>query len=103
MQTVAHAPQETPSICEPLPLLRRQEPARREIVRRGIAEVTLDDPADGLDVAQTAGCNLDVRLEVVFDILITVMASALFVDLRAEETRARPDFVGREQSADLPI
>ena len=103
MQTVADAPQEPPAVVEPLAFLRGEESADGEVFGRRVAEVTLDDPADGLYVAQAAGRDLDVRLEVVVDVLIAVVTLALFVDLGAEEPRAGPDFVGGEQPADLAV
>jgi hypothetical protein len=65
--------------------------------------VAFDDPADGLNVAQAAGCDFDVRFEVVVHVLIAVVAFALLGDLGAEKARAGPDFVGREQPAHLTV
>ncbi len=70
-----------------------------ELVDRIGAEMTLGDPADGLDVAQPAGTGLDVRLEVVGRVVVTMMPRGLLGDLCLEELARAPHVVLPERAA----
>ena len=63
---------------------------RDQAVQRVGAEVPLGDPADRLDVTQSARAGLDVRLEVVGGIVKAMMAGDLLLDLGFEEFVLRP-------------
>ena len=61
-------------------------------------EMALRNPADHLDVAQSARAALDIRLEVVGRIVVAVVTLNLFVAFVLEEAVGRPEPVRRHRN-----
>ena len=99
VQREAHLPQERLRGAQLAQLVGREEAVLDQFVERLRAEVALRDPADGLDVAQSAGTGLHVRLEVVRGVVVPVVAGLLLGDLGFEEGLRRPDAVLAERAA----
>ena len=91
VQPETDAAQELAALREPAPLLGREIALARELGEVGGAEMPARDPADGLDVPQTPGRPLDVRFQVVLDVVELGVPVGLLDALGLEEPAARPD------------
>ncbi len=84
MQAEAHLPQERLRLLEPPQLRGGEEALRHQLIERLGAEVPPCDPTNRLNVAQTAGSGLYVRLEVVGGIVGLEAPLLLLLDLGLE-------------------
>ena len=99
VQPEAHLPQERLRLLEPPQLRGGEKAVGDQLIERLGAELALGHPADGLDVAQSAGAGLDVGLEVVGGIVGLEAPLLLLAHLGLEEVAHRPDAIGRERGA----
>jgi hypothetical protein len=68
-----------------------------QFLERFVAEMPLRNPADDLDVAQSAGAFLDIRFEIVGGIVEAQMPFLLLLELCLEELARRPQFAGSDR------
>ena len=101
MQPEANTPQEAATIGEPTRLQGRQQAGVDQLGQVGGPGVPLGDPEDGLNIPHPAGRTLEIRLEVVVDVVVLTVPFALFVLLGAEEAAARPKGFAREHTVEL--
>ncbi len=99
VQAEAHLPQEGLRLLQAPQFRRRQEAMGHQFIERLRAEVAFRHPADGLDVAQSAGPGLHVGFEVVGGVVRLQVPLLLLAHFGGEEIAHRPDAIGRERRA----
>ncbi len=68
-----------------------------EFVDGANVEMPFRDPADHLDVPESARASLHVGFELVRGVVVAMMPGALFGAFRLEKAVRRPDFLGRDR------
>ena len=90
VERVAHTPEEIVSLVETVVLGLGQEIVFDQVPEPLRVKMSFRDPADHLDVAQTAGAFLHIGLQVVLAVVELMVARRLFFPFGCKEFPGRP-------------